>query len=336
MTAITRRVFGAGLAGAAVVGASAVRAEPKSIRIAKQFGISYLPLAVMEHEKVLEAHCKKAGLDIKTEWLQFTGGAPINEAIISSNLDFASGGVGPMLTLWGKTRGNLGVKAVGALNAMPLFLVTTNPAVKSIKDFTDKDRIALPGVKTSIQAITLQMACEKVFGNGQHEKLDPLTVSMGHPQAQIALLSGKSEIKGHFTSAPFMYDELKDPRAHKVLDSYDVLGGPHTFNLVWATSTFATQNPAIMKAFSEALAECMQLINSDPKRAASIWLEIEKSKMSASEAEQMIKLPENQWTMTPKRVMVYAAFMHRIGLVSALPADWKELFFSGAHGLQGS
>src|SRR6201999_3777534 len=106
--------------------------------------------------------------------------------------------------------------------------------VKTIKDFTEKDKIALPAVKSSIQAITLQMAAEKVFGPGQQGKLDPLTVTLGHPDGMAQMMGGKSEITGHFTSAPFMYQELADSRVRKVLDSYDVLGGPHTFNVVWA------------------------------------------------------------------------------------------------------
>lgn len=147
-------------------------AQTKTVRLAKQFGISYLPLTIIEEKKLLEEHGKKLGLDLTTEWLKFTGGTPINEALISGNLDLAAGGVGPLLTLWGRTRGNLGVKAVSAINSMPLYLNTSNPDVKSIKDFTEKDRIALPAVKVSIQAITLQIAAEKAFGAGQHGKLD--------------------------------------------------------------------------------------------------------------------------------------------------------------------
>ena len=333
--ALSRRAV-LGAIGATALPIASVNAQSQTIRLAKQFGISYLPLTLMEREKLLEVHCKKAGLDVATEWLQFTGGAPMNDAILAGGLDFASGGVGPMLTIWGKTRGNLGVKAVAALNAMQLYLVTTNPAVKTIADFTEKDRIALPGVKSSIQAITLQMAAEKLFGPSQYSKLDAYTVSLGHPDAMIALLNGRSEISAHFGSAPFMYEELKDPRARKVLDSYDVLGGPHTFNVVWASSKFATQNPKIVRAFADALAQSMELIAQEPRRAATIWVEAEKSKTSVDEAERLIKLPENEWTMTPKRTMVYAEFMHRVGVLSAKPADWKEMFFDVVHGLPGS
>ena len=210
--------------------AGAARAE--TVRVAQQYGISYLPLMVMRDAKLLEAEGRARGLDLTTEWLTFTGGTPINEALISGNLDFASGGVGPMLTIWAKTRSNLRVKGVAALNAMPLWLNTSNPAVKTIADFTDKDRIGLPAVKVSIQAVVLQMAAQQAFGKGKENRLDALTVSMGHPDAFAALMGGRTEIDAHFGSAPYMYEELKDKRIHRVLNSYDVLGGPHTFNVV--------------------------------------------------------------------------------------------------------
>jgi len=311
-------------------------AQTKTIRIAKQFGVSYLPLTVMEEKKLLEAQGRQMGLDLKTEWVQFTGGPPMNEAIISGNLDFASGGVGPLLTIWSKTRGNLGVKGVAALNAMPLDLNSNNPAVKTLKDFTDRDRIALPGVKVSIQAVTLQMAAEKVFGRGQYDKLDSLTVTLSHPDGMAQLLSGKSEITAHFTSAPFMYQELEDKRIHKVLDSYEVLGGPHTFNVVWATAKFHDENPKVVQAFIAALDDAMKQIARDPAEAAKVWVKNENSKIPVAEIERMIRLPENEWTMVPKQIMSYADFMSRVGLIAAKPAQWQEVFFDAIHKLPGS
>jgi len=334
----SRSIRLAALLATAIVtlGASSAGAQTRTIRIAKQFGISYLPLTIMEEKKLLEAQGRQMGLDLKTEWVQFTGGPPMNEAIISGNLDFASGGVGPLLTIWSKTRGNLGVKGVAALNAMPLDLNSNNPAVKTIKDFTDKDRIALPGVKVSIQAVTLQMAAEKVFGRGQYDKLDSLTVTLSHPDGMAQLLSGKSEITAHFTSAPFMYQELEDKRIHKVLDSYEVLGGPHTFNVVWATAKFHDENPKVVQAFIAALDDAMKQIARDPAEAAKVWVKNENSKIPAAEIERMIRLPENEWTMVPKQIMSYADFMSRVGFITAKPAQWQDVFFDAIHKLPGS
>jgi NitT/TauT family transport system substrate-binding protein len=314
----------------------AARAEADTVRIAKQFGFGYLPLTLMEEEKLFEQQAKKQGLDIKVEWLRFSAGSGMNEALLSGNLDLASGGVGPLLTIWGKTQTNLMVKGVAALNAMPLYLVTTNPNIKTIKDYTEKDKIALPGVKTSIQAVTLQMAAEKVFGKGQQDKLDVFTVSMSHPDALASMLGGKSEINSHFGSAPFQEMELADPRVHKVLDSYDVLGGPHTFNLVWTSSKFANGNPKIMKAFLDALDESMTRIRSDPAKAAAIWVKAENSRLSPGDAEKIIRNPQNEWTTTPKKVLTYLDYMNRAGLVATKTNDWKDIFFSGIHGVPGS
>jgi NitT/TauT family transport system substrate-binding protein len=331
-----RRILLSALAAALLLPVAGAQAQTKTVRLAKQYGISYLPLTIMEAKHLLEAHGKRLGIDIKSEWVVFTSGAPMNEAIISGNLDFASGGVGPLLTIWGRTRANLGVKGVAALNSMPLYLNTINPNVKTIKDFTEKDRIALPAVKVSIQAITLQMAAEKAFGPGQHGKLDALTASLGHPDGMAAMMSGKSEITGHFTSAPFMYQELEDSRVRKVLDSYEVVGGPHTFNVVWATSKFYNENPKVVEAFVAALDDAMKQVAANPAEAAAVWVKAENSKLSPAYIEKLIRLPENEWTMVPKKVMVYAEFMSRIGMLSPKPESWRDVFFPAVQNLPGS
>ncbi|HWW46666.1 MAG TPA: ABC transporter substrate-binding protein [Xanthobacteraceae bacterium] len=335
MTRTLARAFGLGVV-LSVALATAAFAEVTTVRLAKQFGISYLPLTVMQEEKLLEKHAKKHGLDVKTEWLRFTGGSGMNEALLSGNLDFAAGGVGPALTIWAKTRTNLKVKSVAALNAMPLYLVSVNPDVKTLKDFTSKDKIALPAVKSSIQAITLQMASEKVFGEGKGSTLDHLTVSMGHPDAQTALLSGKSEVTAHFGSSPFQEQELKDPRARKVLDSYDVLGGPHTFNVVWASTKFVTDNPKVTAAFFDALKEANEMIVKQPAAMAALWVKAENAKMSTAEAEALIRDPQNEWTTTPKKMISYLNYMHRAGLVSVKTDDWRDLFFDNVAKESGS
>jgi NitT/TauT family transport system substrate-binding protein len=326
------------LAGATVfaVAANTANAEPRVVRIAKQFGISYLPLTIMEEKKLLEAEGKKLGLDLSTEWLRFTGGPPMNEALISGNLDFASGGVGPLVTVWSRTAKNLKVKGVAALNAMPLYLNSINPNVKTIKDFTEKDRIALPAVRVSIQAVVLQIAAEKEFGKGQEHRLDPWTVSLSHPDGLAQMMSGKSEITGHFTSAPFMYTELADKRVHLVLNSYDVFGGPHTFNVVWATAKLYEGEPKVVQAFLAALSEAMKEIKADPAAAAALWVKADKSKISPAEAERIIRLPENEWTMTPKKTMVFADYMARVGMVPVKATSWKDMFIDAVHNLPGS
>jgi len=321
---------------ACVLLAPALRAEMGEIKVAQQYGISYLPLMIMEEQKLIEKHAKAAGLDVKVGWARFAGGNVMNDALLSNSLQFASGGVGPLVTLWSRTKGNLDVKAVSAINSMPLYLNTRNPNVRTLKDFTDKDRIALPAVKVSIQAVTLQMAAEKAFGEGQHTKLDALTVSLSHPDAQVALLSGASEITAHFGSPPFQYQQLEKPGIRTVLNSYEVLGGPATFNVVWTTSKFRTENPKLYDAFVKALDEATATINRDRKAAAEAYLRISKDKDTVADILAMLNDPNIVYTTTPQNVMKYVDFMAKVGAIKVKPDSWKDLFFPNIHGAAGS
>jgi NitT/TauT family transport system substrate-binding protein len=304
-------------------------AEMKTVHAAKQYGVSYLGLMVMENHKLFEKHAKALGLnDTKIVWSTFSSGSVMNTALISGNLQFAAEGVGPFTTLWAKTSGNIDVKGVCAMNAMPLYLNTINPKVKTIKDFTGKDKIALPAVKVSIQAVTLQMAAAKAFGEKNAFKLDSLTVSMSHPEAEAAMLSGHSEITAHLTSPPYQYQELKDPKVHRVFSSFDVLGGPATFNVITATSKFHKENPKTFKAFFDAFKEATEWINANKKAAAEVYLKMSHDKRdSVKDIVDILNDPSVSYTLQPHNIMKYVDFMYKIGSIKKKPASVEEMFF---------
>lgn len=312
------------------------RAELAELKVAKQYGISYLPLMLMEDGKLIEKYAKAAGVDVSVTWATFAGGNVMNDALLSNSLQFASGGVGPLVILWSRTRGNLDVRGVGALNSMPLYLVTRNPDVKTIKDFTDKDRIGMPAVKISVQALALQMAAEQAFGPGQQNRLDPLTVTMAHPDAMQAMLSGQSEVDSHFGSPPYQYQELAKPGMHLVLNNYDVMGGAVTFNVVWTTEKFRSENPKLYDAFVKALDEAQASINRDKRAAAEAYIRISKDKVTVDNILRMMNDPQIVFTTTPQNVMKYADFMAKTGAIKVKPESWKELFFPNVHAMPGS
>lgn len=316
---------------------ASVQAELSEITIARQYGVSYLPLMVMQEHHLVEKHAKAEGLKhLKVNWVKFAGGNVMNDALLSDSLQFASGGVGPLVKIWAKTRGNLNVKAVSALNAMPLYLNTRNPKIKTVKDFTSKDKIALPAVKVSIQAVTLEMAAAKAFGDKHYNKLDKYTVSMSHPDGMQALLSGMSEVNSHFTSPPFQYKELQDPKVHTVLTSFDVLGGPATFNVIWTTQKFHDKNPKVYKAFTSGLAEAIKWINHNKRDASKLYLKAAHSKDPVSFIYKIVTDPKVQFTMTPKNTTKYSSFLYKVGAIKVKPKSWKDMFFSNVHNLPGS
>lgn len=321
-----------GAAGPSLI--PAAQAEAGQLRIAQQFGIAYLPLIVAKEQNLIEKHAEGAGVkDLKVEWLRLSGAAAMNDSLISGGLDFATAGIAPAILTWDKTRGKTDIVLIAALGSMPNVLTTNNPNVKSITDFTDTDRIALPSVKVGFQPIVLQIAAEKTFG--QYDKLDHLTVSLPHPDATAAILSGTGGITAHFASPPFFEQQLQNEKVHAVLNSYDVLGGPHTFNVVYGTKKFAQDNPRTVEAFVAALDEANEWIKANPKEAAALYIAAEKSKLDPAFVEAIIRDPQIRFTTVPERVEVFADFEYRIGLIKQKPS-WKDLFQPGLHARNGS
>jgi NitT/TauT family transport system substrate-binding protein len=332
---VSRLLAGAALAAALSTPALAADQE---IRLAQQFSMGYLQLNVMQHEQLIEKHAKALGVaDPKVSWFKFNGPTAVNEALISGNVDIGSGGVPGLLTLWARTTGTpQEVRGIAALSSQPFLLNARNPAIKTIADFKDSDRIAVPAVRTSVQALTLQMAAAKQWGPKEFEKLDPLTISMTPPDATIALLKGGAQITAAFSVPPFQFMQLDDKEVHTVLNSYDVLGGPHTFTAIWTSKRFRDENPKMYKAFIEALKEATDRVNADKRKAASYWIEDSKSKLPLDKATAIVSGAQVHWTMVPENTMKFADFMGSVGRLKAKPKSWQDYFFPEAQGMKGS
>ncbi|MBS0326882.1 MAG: ABC transporter substrate-binding protein [Proteobacteria bacterium] len=328
----------ASLASVAAFTAPCALAAARELRIARQYGIGYLPIMVMEHDRLIEKHAHAAGAgDVTITWRTFGDGSFANDAMIAGDLDIAAGGLGSFLTLWDRTRETLHVDGIAALDSMPMLLNTRNSAVRDIGDFTAADRIAIAGVKISSQAVTLQRAAALRWGDASFARLDHLTVNMPHPVALQALVSGSGDVTAHFASPPFQYEELARRGIRTILDSYEVWGGPQTFVLAWTTEPFRERNPKLYAAFLAALADATAIIRRDPRRAAAIYREMAGGKgMTEDDLVRMLDDPQIRFTLTPQRVAPFAAFRARIGTLRHVPRSWKDLFFPEIHGLDGS
>ena len=321
-------------AGLAISGAA--QAEGK-LRIAEQFGVVYLLLNVARDQQLIEKHGRQQGIDVKVEWTQLSGGAAVNDALLSGAIDIAGAGVGPLLTLWDRTHGKQNVRGVASLGNFPYYLVSNNPKVKTIADFTEKDRIALPAVGVSVQSRVLQLAAAKQWGDKEYNRLDKWTVAVPHPDAAAAIISGGTEITGHFGNPPFQEQELAgNPNARIVLSSYDVLGGPSSSTVLYATEKFRNDNPKTYRAFVDALAEAAAYATANPEAAADIYLRQAKAKTDRALLVRVLKNPQVQFKVAPQNTFALASFMHRVGAIRNQPKSWQDYFFQDPVTAQGS
>ena len=311
-----------------IFGSASARAEVNEVRISKGFGVHFLPMYVIQHEKLVEKRAAAAGLGtVKVEWPTIDGGNLINDAMLSGALDIATLGVPAFLTLWAKAKGNPKLEVVG-LSAMSLgsmYLNTRKAEIKSLRDFSESDRIAMPGIKTSYAAVILQMVVAKEFGEQNYAKLDSLTVGMPYPEALAALLSGKTEITAHVASPPFSFIELDNPGIHRVFNSAEILGRTLVI-MAHTTRAFYEKNPRLSAAFIAAAGEAMQMIEKDKRAAARMYNDLAKVKTSEDEILRIMNDPDTKFTTAPDGFMLFADFMHRVGTIKIKPADWSEAF----------
>jgi NitT/TauT family transport system substrate-binding protein len=313
---------------------SAAQAEGQ-LRIAEQFGIVYLLLNVVRDQQLIEKHGKQDGVEIKVDWTQLSGGSAVNDALLAGSVDIAGAGVGPLLTIWDRTHGKQNVKAVASLGNFPYYLVSNNPKVKTIADFTEKDRIAVPAVGVSVQSRYLQYASAKLWGDADYARLDKYTVNLPHPDAAGSIIAGGTELTGHFSNPPFQEQEIQAPGVHVVLNTYDLLG-PNSPTVLFATEKFRTDNPKTYHAFIEALAEAEDFIRKDKGAAADTYIRVTKAKIDRAALLKIIDNPQFDFTITPKNTYPLAEFMYRVGAIKNKPASWQDYFFKDVKPLQGS
>jgi NitT/TauT family transport system substrate-binding protein len=286
---------------------------------------------------VLQKEADKLGLGkIDASVTTLSGPGPVIDTILSGAADYGTAALPSLVTLWEKTRGRASeVRAVGTVSNGAMTLYTINPNIKTFADFTETDRIAVPTVGLSFNAMMLQMAAEQQWKDPH--RLDHLTVSLGHPDAVAALSAGygKAIITAHVGVQPYTEQGLRLPDAHVVADSRQVFGGTITQITLLATKATKEKNPLLFKAVSNALEEAIKVANADKRAAAMLWKQAQNAPDSIESIVHLLDDPGFEFTSQPHRIAYFTAFLNRIGSMKTVLGDWKELFWETAYDQKG-
>ena len=314
------------------------QAQQKSeIALSRQPGIFYMPSHIMEKQKLIEKHAAALGVTgVTTKWINLSGGGAQTDALLAGGVDILNTGTGNLLLLWDRTRG--GVKGIVATSAQPMTLISRDANIKSLRDIGPNDKIAVPTVKVSTQAIVLQIAAAELFGADQWSKLDANTVQLGHPDAYVAMTNAQHEVRNHFAIPPFTFLELKNVAgAHVVLSSPDVMGGPLSQAQFFTTTKFADANPKIIQAVRDATREAHDLIRGDTKAAVEIYKEVTGDKTSVEDLLTWLKEPGMmEWNLEPQGTMKFADHLYKVGTLKTKPKAWTDYYLPSSADLNGS
>ena len=333
---ITRRTMLAGAASLPLARPALAQA-PTTVTITRQPSIIYMPSVIMERTGLVEEHAKKLGLPpLATKWVTFNGGGAATDALLAEGVDIVNTGAGNMLLLWDRTRGR--VKGIVATCSQPLILVSREARIRSIEDFRPSDKIALPTVKISTQAILLQIACAERWGKDAAFRLDANTVQFGHPDGLAAMLNANGEIASHFTAPPFHFEELKRvPGAHVVTDSTRIMGEPLSQAVMFTTTKFADANPGAIQALKAATQDALAMIRDDTRAAAKIYLQASGDPTSEDALMELLRQPGMlDFHPRPQATLRLARHLSATGVLRTEPKAWTEYFLPVAADLQGS
>lgn len=284
------------------------------ISIAEQYGIAYAPLQIVKEKKLLEE--KLPGIQV--EWHQLSNTTEIREGMLAGKVDAGFMAIPPFLIGWDK---GMDWKIATGLSSSPVGLVTSKPGVKSLKDITDADRIALPQ-PGSVQHILLAMAAERELGDAK--KLDTLLVTMSHPDGMNALLA-KKDITAHFTAMPYLTKELENKDIHQILSGQEAMGQDFSFIVGVTTKKLHDNYPSVYQAFVRAVAEAVEFINNNPEQAAAMLAD--DYKLSKEEVLQYLTYEGTEYSTKVKGIPQFAGFMARSGYLSKPLKQSKDVLW---------
>ena len=331
-----KRFFAGALSLLALTGLA--RGESNEVRIAMPYGVGYLPVYVAADKGFIQERAKAAGLgEVKVDIRHMASGPASSDLLLSGDADMAMGGFGPAFVLWDKTRGAQKIKVITPLSGNAIWLLSSDPKIKTIRDFGPNDRIAVSAIKVTGQAIALQMASAKEWGWDQRFKLDANMVSMSNPDGMAMVLGGVSEVRTQAAIPPFSIEMMESGKVHMVLNSDDVMDPKASLSVLYGTSKFHDGNPKLYAATAAALEAAFDFIRDHPHEAAEIYIAREPQKHDLAWIEKMI----NDRTLlrygsTPRGFQKYAEFMFAAGTLKSKPDTWKDLCWENMWGKDGS
>jgi len=302
-------------------GAPAAGAAPQQeIRIAQQFGLIYAPLLIAKEKQIFE----KYGL--KVTWSEYGSGAALREALVANDVDVAFMGIPPFLIGWDK---GLPAKIAIGFNTVPNALVTYHPEIKSLKDFKPQHKIGIPAPGSN-QHIFLAMAAEKELGDPQ--ALDNNLVALPHPDGAAVLLAQK-DIDAHFTTPPYLFEELSRPGYHVVVSDTEALGQAYNLNVGVVTEAYRKTNPAGYASFIAAVSEATTRVNENKDETAEILAP--QFNLSVEKTKEYLNWPGMNFTTAPYGLMSFADFMQRAGYISKTPRKLSDIAWENVCAIVG-
>ena len=245
-------------------GSAGDSAEQTSIAIARQVGLGYAPLVILENKPELVEQYLPG---VKIDWNEIGAGTSIRDAVLAGDIDVAAGGAGPVIV--GITKG-MEISILSGIAEMPMWVVAAPGGPQNLDDFDETDKFATAGLGSS-QHVLLNSALDEA--GLEPKALEENLVSMGHPDGLSAFLAG--QVAAHATSSPFQEREVA-AGGIKIVDSFDIWG-EHTFQLTYMQRQWVEENPELADGLTEAISAAIDWIETTSLRRPKFFLTLREA-----------------------------------------------------------
>ena len=217
-------------------------AEVSEVRLPQQTSMGYMQFSIMDRYKLIEKYSKAAGLgDVKVFWDTFNGPNNMNDALLAGRVDFVSGGVPGLVTLWEKTAGS--PQEVRGVSAM------------ARSRFSEHARPQYQNHSRSLGQGQNRGARGESIGAGGHAamaaaKESARRISPGSTSSRFRsrrrmrrrrCCPARAKLTTRVQRAAIPVSQLEKTGVRTMLNSFDVMGGPHTSPLSGRAGNSATR-----------------------------------------------------------------------------------------------
>ncbi|HEY4034371.1 MAG TPA: ABC transporter substrate-binding protein [Ktedonobacteraceae bacterium] len=304
---------------AATANSSSSSSGPSSFTIAYQPGLSSLTLVILKQQKTLEKQFPQTNF----QWKVVNSGASVRDAMIANQAQLGSLGLPPFLVGWDH---GFDWKVLAATNRADIWLVTKDPRLKSLKDFTPNDKIGVVA-PDSQQAILLRKAAQDQLGNAH--ALDHNLVSIASADGEQALLDG--QLAAHYSGAPFQNREVA-AGGHIILHSSDAFG-PVGAGLVVQRESLYNQYPDFSKKLYQDINAATAYAKTHHDQTAQYLSQDQGGGGTPTQFKALLDDPSFVFDTIPSGLVSYATFMKSIGLISKAPGSVKDLELPTVYGI---
>lgn len=295
------------------------KSKSESLRVAYQSGIAYTPILVMKDQKLIE---KNYDGDVDIDWQLLSGGAAISEGLTSNSVDIGAVGVAVAVT---GAKAGAPYKIFAGMSSQPYRISTNQEDIKTLKDITKEDQIAITGVN-SHPHIILAMAAKAYLGDAH--ALDANLVAQANADGYTSLISGA--VQCHMIMSPYCFMEDSRDDIHEIEVGEDVWPVGDTTIVGIATNKLKEEKPELYEAVCKAMDEAITFINENPEETA----EILKDFYDASQEDIVTWLTDDASVFSSKLqgVMDLSNFMVEEGFLENGPKDISEVAFDNVEG----